>query len=355
MNPSLHDLLSGRKSGMLAALSRGLLSAGSAGYGLGIGLRNLAYDRGWKRIERAALPVVSLGNLTTGGTGKTPFAAFVARWFRERGVRVCFISRGYKAHAGGTSDEALVLEQLCPDVPHLQNPDRVAAVRRAAADLDSQVVVLDDGFQHRRLTRDLDIMLIDATNPWGFGHLLPRGLLREPVSALSRATLVVITRVDQVSRESVEAIRRKIAFIHPQCGIAEATFPLVRLIGSAGQTRAIESLPGATVAALCGIGNPSAFRANLERIGWTVAELQVFADHHNYTSADIEDLERWSRTLAVEAVVCTQKDLVKIKRDRLGDHPLWAVEIGVQVTAGAELLQVCLDDILGRIVKNATP
>src|SRR4029077_18396307 len=116
-------------------------------------------------------------NLTTGGTGKTPFAAHLARWFREQNVRVAFLSRGYGAAPGDVNDEALVLDRLCPDVPHLQNRDRVEGARIACEEFESQLLILDDGFQHRRLARDLDIVLIDALNPWGYGHLLPRGML----------------------------------------------------------------------------------------------------------------------------------------------------------------------------------
>jgi len=349
MKDSLSDLLSGRKRGLTAALCRGVLSAGAVGYGLGIRIRNAAYDRGWKQIERAALPVVSLGNLTTGGTGKTPFAAFVARWFREAGVRVAFVSRGYGADAGGTNDEALVLDALCPEVPHLQNPDRVAAARVAFEELDSQLIVLDDGFQHRRLARDLDIVLVDATNPWGFGHLLPRGLLREPVSALARADLVVITRVDQVSPDAVAGIRREVARFGPQREIVEVTFPPARLTGSTGEAATLESIAGSRVAAFCGIGNPGAFQVGLKGLGATVADFRAFPDHHNYTRSDVEDLERWCGGLTVDAVLCTQKDLVKIAIPRIGNHPLWAIEIGTQVIAGSDSLNARLADILKRI------
>ncbi len=340
------DLLSGRKCGPAAALARLALRVAAVFYGLGVCVRNRAYDRGWKNIERAALPVVSVGNLTAGGTGKTPFAAFVARRYRQRGIRVCFISRGYRAGEEGANDEALVLDQLCPDVPHLQNPDRVAAARIAHEELDSQLIILDDGFQHRRLARNLDIVLIDATNPWGFGSLLPRGLLRESVSSLKRAGLVVITRVDQVPREEVEAIRRRIADVHPDCPIAEATFPPARLVNSGGATATLESLSGRSVAAFCGIGNPAAFRDGLEKLGWTVTGFRSFPDHHSYTRTDVEDLERWCRGLTADAVVCTQKDLVKISLERLGERPLWAVEIGTQIVCGGDLLTARLQDVL---------
>src|SRR4029077_6547005 len=141
---------------------------------------------------------------------------------------------GYGAGAGGSNDEALVLDQLCPDVPHLQNADRVTAARVAVEELDSQLLILDDGFQHRRLARDLDIVLIDATNPWGFGHLLPRGLLREPLLSLARAGLVIITRVDQVSRTEIIAIRDQIARFNSQCAIAEVMFVPERLVNASG-------------------------------------------------------------------------------------------------------------------------
>jgi tetraacyldisaccharide 4'-kinase len=343
---NVDDLLAGRKRGLAAALARLGLHTAAAFYGLGVRARNWSYDRGWKRSERAALPVVSLGNLTTGGTGKTPIAAFVARWFRRRGVRVCFISRGYRAGDEGANDEALVLDQLCPDVPHLQNPDRVAAARIAHEELDSQLIILDDGFQHRRLARDLDIVLIDATNPWGFGHLLPRGLLREPLSSLKRADLVVITRVDLVPQEEIAAIRQQIAIVHPVCGIAEATFPPARLITSTGATATLESLSGRSIAAFCGIGNPAAFRISLERLGWKITGFRSFPDHHNYTRTDVEELEGWCRGPTADAVVCTQKDLVKISLERLGERPLWATEIGTQIAAGADLLESRLEKLL---------
>jgi tetraacyldisaccharide 4'-kinase len=342
------EILSGRRRGGLAGAARLALHAAAFFYGLAIRVRNSVYDFGWKATERASLPVVSLGNLTTGGTGKTPLAAFVARWYRERGVRVCFISRGYGAGAGGTNDEALVLDQLCPDVPHLQDADRAAAARVAAEELDSQLLILDDGFQHRRLARDLDIVLIDATNPWGFCHLLPRGLLREPVSSLARATFVVITRVDLASREEVDALRRRISQANPRCELAEAVFAPLRLIGSSGETASLKSLAGARVAAFCGIGNPEAFRSSLGHLGWNIAAFRVFPDHYSFTRSDVEDLDRWSDGLAVDAVVCTQKDLVKIALERLGSHRLWALEIGTQVVAGAELLSTHLEHALTR-------
>jgi tetraacyldisaccharide 4'-kinase len=179
-------LLSGEARGLGPALERLGLRAASVPYELAVRLRNAAYERGWLPSERVPVPVVSVGNLTAGGTGKTPFVEYVARFYRNLNRRVAILSRGYGG-ASGCNDEARVLEQNLSDVPHLQGVDRVALARRAMSEWKSDVLVLDDGFQHRRLARDVEIVLIDATAPWGHGYLLPRGLLREPLSSLRRA------------------------------------------------------------------------------------------------------------------------------------------------------------------------
>ena len=132
------------------------------------------------------VPVVIIGNITVGGTGKTPFVAWLANWFHDNEVRVTILSRGYRSVSGDVNDEKMVLDQLCPDVPHVQNPNRVEAAITARRDHAAQLLILDDGYQHRRLSRDLDIVLIDAINPWGYGALLPRGLLREPMEKTSK-------------------------------------------------------------------------------------------------------------------------------------------------------------------------
>ncbi|MFN0051058.1 MAG: tetraacyldisaccharide 4'-kinase [Planctomycetales bacterium] len=294
---------------------------------------------GRQQSVRAPLPVISIGNLTVGGTGKTPLAAYLARWFRARGVRVCILSRGYGAGDTGVNDEALVLEQLCPDVPNLQHPDRIASATIACEELESQLLILDDGFQHRRLARDLDLVLVDALNPWGYGRMFPRGLLREPLTALRRAHLVIITRVDQVSPQRVAAIHQRIADIDPRQDVVEVAFPPERLINVSGNTAQLETLRDRPVAAFCGIGNPQAFRASLERLGLQVVAFRPFPDHHQYTPTDRQELDNWVRAHDVAAVLTTQKDLVKWGLDELGGAPLWGVQIGTQVVRGGDRLE----------------
>ncbi len=190
-------LVRGETHGALPSLARIGLGGIAGLYRIGVGARNLAFDRGWKASHRAEVPVVSVGNLTLGGTGKTPMVEWVARWYRARGVRVAILSRGY-GDSSGMNDEGRVLEENLPDVPHLQAPDRVDLASRAVEELESELLVLDDGFQHRRLARDLDIVLLDALDPFGLGRIFPRGLLREPIGSLRRAGVVVLSRADLV-------------------------------------------------------------------------------------------------------------------------------------------------------------
>ncbi len=337
-------LVRGEKRGPWPALQRLALSAASVPYRIAVRLRNLAYDIGWLRPQRAGVPVVSVGNLTAGGTGKTPCVEYVARHYRARGLRVAVLSRGYGSDAG-RNDEALVLEENLPDVPHLQGADRVRWARAAVEELDSEVLLLDDGFQHRRLARDLDLVLLDATDPWGQGRLLPRGLLREPASGLRRAGVIVLTRCDQAA--DLDGLRRRVGQVAPSVPVVETTHRPLDLIGSDDMLLSLESLHGRPVAAFCGIGNPEAFRRTLLDLGVDLRAFRAFADHHPYTRGDIEDLRRWAGDLPADGVVVTtQKDLVKVRLPQLGDLPLAALRVRLHVEAGQDVLHHHLDAIL---------
>jgi tetraacyldisaccharide 4'-kinase len=318
-------------------------------YGLAVGLRNRAFEHGWRRTLVAPVPVVSVGNLTAGGTGKTPCVEMVARLYKGLGLRVAILSRGYGSQANGSpskgvtagrNDEALVLEQNLPDVPHLQGSDRAALARVAVEKLNSEVLILDDGFQHRRLRRDLDLVLIDATNPWGYGHLLPRGLLREPMQGLRRADLVLLTRCDLVSVEAREELSRCVRTVSPGMPVVETAHEPAAWRNVAGAELPAEALAGRRAAAFCGIGNPDAFRRTLVRLGVNVTAWRPFPDHHAYARADIDELSRWAREQPADAVlVTTQKDLVKIGALSLGERELWALRIQMRVLGDTEVFQ----------------
>ena len=339
-------LISGASRGLWPALQRLALRAGSVPYAMAVRLRNAAYRRGWLHSERAPVPVVSVGNLTAGGTGKTPCVEYVARFYRGLDRRVAILSRGYGG-AGGRNDEALVLEENLPDVPHLQGADRVALARTAVAELESEVLVLDDGFQHRRLARDLDMVLVDVTAPWGHGHLLPRGLLREPPSSLRRAGIIVLTRCDQTPAEQRERLRQTIARIAPHVPVIETTHRPVELSNSDGQSAPLDILRDGPTAAFCGLGNPEAYRRTLLDWGAQPLDFRVYPDHHAYSRADVEELQRWANGLPVgSSVVTTQKDLVKLRLCRLGDRPLWCLRIRLRIESGQDVLDGRLQSVL---------
>jgi tetraacyldisaccharide 4'-kinase len=339
-------LISGEAQGLTPALERFALRAASWPYGLAMRLRNTAYERSWLASQRAGVPVVSIGNLTVGGTGKTPCVEYVARFYRGLDRRVAILSRGYGG-AGGRNDEALVLEENLPDVPHLQGADRVALARTAVEELESELLVLDDGFQHRRLARDLDIVLVDATAPWGHGYLLPRGLLREPTASLRRASVVVLTRCSQVPAEQRERLRQTIGRIASGVPVVETSHRPVELSNSDGTTASLDLLRGGPIAALCGIGNPEAFHRTLLDLGAEVTDFRAFPDHHVYSRDDVEELRRCAGGLPAGAVVVTtQKDLVKLRLSRLGDRPLWCLRIRLGVESGQDVLDGRLQSVL---------
>ncbi len=338
---AFRQLVDGSRRGPAAAVARAGLAALAAPYAAAVRLRNLAYDRGLLAVHAAPVPVVSVGNLTLGGTGKTPLVAWVARCASAAGCTPAIVSRGYGAAPGQTSDEAAELALVLPGVPHLADRDRVAAAS-AAASAGADVVVLDDGFQHRRLARTLDIVAIDATDPFGCGHLFPRGLLREPLAGIARAQAAVLTRADAVAADRRRAIREILLEAAGGAGPhawAEAVHEPHRLRTSAGREHALDAVRGRRVAAFCGIGNPEAFRRTLAGLGPDLVEFRAFPDHHAYDAADAADLGARARASQAEFVVTTLKDLVKLPHETLGGVPLVAVEITLRLVAGAAELE----------------
>jgi tetraacyldisaccharide 4'-kinase len=342
LNDAFHALIRGDRTGVWPALERAGLWGLSLGYRLGVSVRNRAFDRGWKTIHQAPVPVVSVGNLTVGGTGKTPCVEYVARFFTQLGLKVALLSRGYGSTAG-RNDEALVLEENLPDVPHLQGADRASLARTAFEELESDILVLDDAFQHRQLKRDLDLVLIDATCPWGHGYLLPRGLLREPIGSLKRANAVILTRCDLVTPQAVSAIRERVARIKPEMPIAESTHQPAQWRNASQQTTPLEALKDRPIAAFCGLGNPEAFRQTLVKLGLNVIAWRTYPDHHAYSKDDVEALRTWARQLPPDAAMATtQKDLVKIRLDRVGEKELWALQIALHLISGQDALEALL-------------
>ena len=347
----IEDLLSGRSNSLNSVIARAGLWCLSQPYSAVIACRNWAYDRGWKKTGKTSVPVISVGNLTAGGTGKTPMVAWLARWFRSRQVRVAILSRGFGAGLDGRNDEAKELEVILPDVPHLQKPDRLASAAIATEELGMQMLLLDDGFQHRKIHRDLEILLLDAREPFGFGYLLPRGLLREPLRSLRRADIVIATRADQIDAQRLAEIRTKVQRYNPKAAWVEAEHKPLRLRNAAGDHRDIDTLCGKNVLATCGLGNPAGFLQTVRSCGATIVSTSTFADHHLFSSSDIQALEALANQsdTPCDLIVCTGKDLAKIDATHLGRHELWSLDIEMQIRTGEEILGEYLERIFASI------
>lgn len=348
------EIVSGRRTGLAAVGLRAALRAASFPYGWVVRARNRRYDRGAAEVVRPPVPVISVGNLTVGGTGKTPMVEWIARQLRQEQVRVAILSRGYGAEHGGQNDEALELELALPDVPHLQHPDRAASAAIAVEELATQLLLLDDGFQHRRLARDLDLVLLDASEPFGFGRVLPRGLLREPIAGLRRAQAVVLSRADMIGQPERKAIRRRAAMRSPDAVWCEVEHRPSRLIDAAGASYPLAEAAGKPVAAFCGIGNPAGFRHTLAALGCDVVAWREFPDHHGYARDDVTQLGDWARQAGAAAVLCTRKDLVKLRTPSIGGAPLRAVDVSLHFLSGEAELRSLLAPLVARATEANT-
>ena len=338
-------IVTGEARDPAATLARAALWWARLPVGVGVFARNTLFNQGLRRIHRVAVPVVSVGNLTLGGTGKTPCVEWIAQHYRDAGLQVALLSRGYGSESG-PNDEALVLEENLPDVPHLQGRNRAELAATAVEELDSELLILDDGFQHRRLHRDLDIVLIDATQPLGDGHLFPRGLLREPLSALARAQVVIVTRATAIDRDP--AASKRILQLERRLGrtLPKATHQPVELLAQGRDSEPLDTVRGKPVFGFCGVGNPESFRRTLLDLGADVRDFLALPDHHNYTRGDVDELiRRASRLPASGLALTTQKDSVKLRVAELGNVPLLAVRVGFKLLAGESEVLAALDGV----------
>ena len=316
-----------RRDHLLLSPWRWLLLPGWVAYRPLIAARNAAYDRGLARVQRATVPVVSVGNIALGGTGKTPLVAWVVDRLRAHGHRPAVVMRGYGGD-GVANDEARMLggAVVC-------DPDRVRGAGQAVAE-GATCVVLDDGFQHRRLHRDLDLVLIDATRPWGGGAVLPLGMLRESLAGLRRADAIIVTRSDQVESRALAAIDERLA----KCGrpLVHARHTPVALTPlGGGAARPPTALAGQPVVLASGLGNPEGFERTARGLDWQVREHARFPDHHHYTASEASGLAALAAGHGATLVV-TAKDAVKLAAYGLAAEVL-SVVAGVDPAAEAQL------------------
>ncbi len=391
----IRDIMSGRRRGAGAALLRAALSAASAPYAAAMRLRRAAYSLGWVKSHAASpfcvtqvqptsqaspecqaprknasthqvkqqgpstpretIPVICVGNITTGGTGKTPMVAHVVELLKGMGRRPGILTRGYKAVAG-QSDEAELLRRLCgPEVPVIVNSDRVTGAAAAVA-AGADVLVMDDGFQHLRLRRDLNIVLIDAAEPFGYGHCLPRGMLREPPEALRDAHALVITRSDAPEPEELDALRRRLAKLAPRASIHLAAHVPTAVgdisTNAGGASADPATLAGKRVFAFCGLANPESFFASLEKLGAIAVGRRALADHAAYDAALLAELNSAAVAAGAEALVTTQKDGVKLSHSAFS-LPCLELAVRMGIVEGAEELAERIRGILNQLLRES--
>jgi len=309
---TFHDLVSGKTQGFIPSLIRGLLRVAAKAYGLAISCRTSLYRHGVLPSYTAPCPVICIGNLTTGGTGKTPLVAWLCRHLsKEKKLSIAVLTRGYKSSHTQT-DEPAMLEKQLGNVPVIVNADRVEGTKMALARGPVDVFVMDDGFQHLRLTRDLNILTLDATNPFGHDQLLPAGLLREPVTSIQRAQCVVITRSDQISAKKLEALTGTLHAMAPGLPLATTVHAPTRVHLTDTPPEPSVWLKGRAVFAFCGIGNPQAFFTTLEKLGARLVGTRVFDDHHHCTPTDFNELHEEALQNQAEILLTTEKNFPDI-------------------------------------------
>ncbi|MCC7290873.1 MAG: tetraacyldisaccharide 4'-kinase [Phycisphaerales bacterium] len=325
------------------------LSAMGVLYGAAVRGRNARYDRG-APAYRPAVPVISVGNLTVGGTGKTPMVIALVERLARIGKKPAVLMRGYRADASGMNDEQRLIQRACPGVVCLADPDRCRAARVAVERHGADALVLDDGFQHRRLARDLDLVLIDATCPFGFDRLLPRGLLREPVEGLRRAHAVVITRADETDAGALRALNARIESLCPKAPRLAARHRVAGLVDLEGNA-AGELSAGCKVFAFAGIGNPRSFLSTLKRLGAEVVGTRWRPDHSYYSPRVAASLLREGAAHRADVLVTTEKDAVKLIEHRamLQDR-LRIVRIAVEFLDEGDKM---MDELLARGLNRA--
>jgi len=365
---SYKKLISGQSQGVIASVLRILLNVASFFYLFVIDIRNSLYDggtfrsysvtsSGLKTTDRShtSVPVISVGNITAGGTGKTPMVIWLCNWLSSKGIKCAILTRGYKATAGGKNDEPTVIVRHCPQANLVVNPDRLAGTIEAVKRYNSQVLIMDDGFQHRKLHRDIDIVMIDGTSPFGYGKLLPAGLLREPPSSLKRAHAAVITKCDLVPEQDITKLAEIIKVINPDIVIARATHNPVCAIASGEKEITLEELKHKKIFAFCGIGNPDAFLNTINRLGIKVEGSKIYNDHHNYASCDTDEIFQKAEEAGAQLILTTEKDFDKIDPAFVGKTSLMLayLSINIMFIEGEGQIRQLIETVLtGKISKK---
>ncbi len=342
------NLISKKDDRFSAKLIRLLLRIVALAYAAVVALRNIGFDLGILPSYKVDATVISVGNITAGGTGKTPIVMWLCNLFAQKNIKTAIISRGYKSKTGTLGDEAAMMVKNCPLAKIITNSDRVSSARKAISQYNTEAIILDDAFQHRRIKRDLDIIAIDATCPFGFDRILPSGLLRESPNSLKRAQAAIITRTDLCTKESLEEIEGKIRNINPEILIAHSKHKIVSARMIKDETISIDELKQNKVFAFCGIGNPESFSKSLTGAGLEVVGEKFFNDHQDYTRDLLEEVETLAKDSGADILLTTHKDWVKIAllAKEVLDIKCAYVAIELDITKSKQELIKLIDDIV---------
>lgn len=312
-------------------------------YGWIVRLRVRFYASGLLKARHLSCPVISVGNITAGGTGKTPLVMTLAKGLMDRKILVAILSRGYKREKGSaplvsdgktvflspreSGDEPFLMAEVLKGIPVLAGKDRFANGQMALQRFGIRGLLLDDGYQHLRLHRDLNILLIDSQTGFGDGHLLPRGILREPLSHLRRAQIFLLTKVE--SLDACQGLEKRLHEIHSSAQVFHSHYEPLGLVGPKEEFENLHSLKGKRVLAFSGIATPDHFSALLRKCGMDVTREVIFPDHHLYSAKDLAFIEE--RSEALDWVVTTEKDMLKFRNFKMGHLPLRALRIRMKI------------------------
>ena len=342
MRDLIYAIMTDRKIGAAYAPLKAILSIASFFYGIAIEIRKIFYKTGIFKAESAPIKVISVGNLTLGGTGKTPFVINLAKMLKKD-IRKdpSVLIRGY-----GWDEQAMLKKNL-PDTPILVRPDRVDSAHKAVRLYGSSAAVLDDGFQYWELKRDLDIVLVDSRIPFGNGSLFPRGVLREPKSSLKRAHVVVFTKVDKRIVD-LNALRAELKAINPELIFMEARHRPLYVYDMKIKTNADTAfLKNKNVVLLSSIGDPKYFKETVKGLGANVAASLIFKDHHDYNKKDIDNIVKVCATRTFDFILTTEKDAVKLSRLGLSiaNYTVMVLVVDMEITEGRENLIARLNSL----------
>jgi len=335
MNQYLLSVMKGKRSSFTAQVIMYLLVPWSFFYRIGVFCHQNFYR--FKGAFKAPKPVISIGNITVGGVGKTPLVIWLARTLQDKGFKSVIVTRGYMPGNSKDSDEVDMLNEQIPYIPVLAGANRVKNIKESKGNLPVDVYIADDGFQHWPLHRDLNIVAIDAGNPFGNGFLLPAGILREPLSALKRAQVIVLTKTDGVS--DLHILTQKIRKINPKALIVESAHKAKGVVDVfESEALPVDYLKNLPVVGFCAIGDPYSFELELKNTGAQISKLFTFRDHHLYKKNDIQQMIDLCHAQAVPILVTTHKDAVKLNsfKGMFKGLRLVYIPIQLEITKGSD-------------------